>query len=177
MTLLKQDQSLTDSLPVEIIGQILSMLKRDDSFFWNYGMVCKTFLKEVTKIIKHNGQVIELKEDKELHERLEVIFNDNNVAAAIAEVGLNLSNNKSACRGKYKRLFRRCQNIRNLNLSFCELDEEDLDDLAKLSKLETLNLSGSDRIYLGYFIKGMPMLSNLNLLMCENITDPGKLIS
>ena len=175
MTLLQQGQSLTDNLPVEIIGQILTFVKIDDSFFWNYGLVCKTFLKEVAKIMKNNNMIIELKGDKDFDTRLKMIFNDNDVSDTVARVGLDLSNNKLTCRGHYKQLFRRCKTIQNLNLSFCELEEEDLDELAKLSMLEKLNLSGSDRIYLGYFVKGMSMLSNLNLLMCENITDPGKL--
>ena len=177
MTLLQQCQSLTDTLPVEIIGQILTLVNIDDCFFWNYGLVCKIFLNEVAKIMKDSNMIIELKGDKDFVDRLKMIFNDNDVSDAVARVGLDLSNNKSIGRGHYKQLFRRCQSIRNINLSFCELEEEDLDELAKLSILEKLNLSGSDRIYLGYFIKGMSMLSHLNLLMCENITDPGKLVS
>ena len=136
MTLLQQGQSLTDTLPIEIIGQILTLVKLDDSFFWNYGLVCKIFLKEVTKIMKDNNMIIELKGDKDFDDRLKLIFNDNDVSAAIARVGLDLSNNKSTCRGHYNQLFQRCKNIRNLNLSFCELEEEDLDELAKLSMLE-----------------------------------------
>ena len=118
------DQSLPNSLPIEIIGHILSYVKADACFFWNYGLVCKTFLKEVTKIMKKNDMIIELNANDECDKQLEMIFNDTELASAIADVGLDLSNNKLASHEDYKKLFNRCRNIRKINLSFSELKEE-----------------------------------------------------
>ena len=172
------DQSLPNSLPIEIIGHILSYVKADARFFWNYGLVCKTFLKEVTKIMKQNGMIIELKGNDEFDMHLKMIFNDNEIASAISDVGLDLSNNKLANDDHYKQLLNHCRNIRKLNLSFCELKNEVLYDLAGLSMLEILNLSGSEALNdenLACFVKRNSKLTNLDLLMCEKITDLGKL--
>ena len=184
MSLQNQEVSLTDCLPIEVIGHVLSFVQPDGYFFWNYGLVCKTFLKEIAKIMKQNDMLVELKGEKVFDEHLKLILNDNDVASIMAEVGLDLSNTKEAFHERYDQIFQRCKKIRKLNLSFCELHKEDLCSLANLSMLETLNLSGSRLLGeeilgglhpLQFFIQGMPMLTNLNLLMCENITDFGKL--
>ena len=184
MSLGNHGVSLTDFLPIEIIGHVLSFVQPDDLFFWNYGLVCKTFLKEIAKIMKQNDMLVELKEEKVFDEHLKLILNDNDVASIIAEVGLDLSNTKEAFNKHYDKLFRRCKNIRKLNLSFCELHKEDLCKLSNLSMVGTLNLSGSRLLGeeilgglhpLQFFIQGMTKLTNLNLLMCENIADFGKL--
>ena len=171
------EQTSLLALPIEMIGNILSYLPMEDSFFWHYGLVCKSFLKEVGKMMKEANMQIQLSSEVLFEAHLDFICNDNDVANVVDEVGLDLSNKKALAQGQVKTIIDRCSKMTALNLSFCELTVESIIYLQNLSLLERLNLSCCNALNdqnLTILLQGCTKLKQLDLLMCENISDTGK---
>ena len=165
------------ALPIEMIGKILSYLTTEKAFFWSYGIVCSSFLNEVAKIMKEKHMEIKLNGDKLFEKQIEWIFKDDGVASAVEELGLDLSTNKLLNHQNLTAIFNKCDRIKSLDLSFCDLKEEDVLCLSNLSRLKRLNLSGCSTLNdnnLSIIVKHCTELNSLSLLMCENVSDLGK---
>jgi hypothetical protein len=164
-------------LPIEMIGKILSYLTTEKAFFWSYGLVCNSFLSEVAKIMKEKHMEIKLNRDKLFEKQVEWICKDDCVASVIEEIGLDLSNNKLIDQQNITAIFNSCTRIKSLDLSFCDLKEEDVLCLSILSRLKRLNLSGCSTLNddnLSIIVKHCTELNSLTLLMCENVSDLGE---
>ena len=165
-------------LPIEMIGTILSYLTTDKSFFWNYGVVCRSFLNEVAKIMKQKNMKLKLNADNLFKEQVEWICQNESIALVVEEIGLDLSNNNLINQTCLRRICTTYNQIKILDLSFCDLQKEDILCLCSLSNLRELNFSGCSALNdynLTLILKQCIQLSNLSLLMCENISDKGKL--
>ena len=183
--LVQDGRSSLLALPVEMIGYILSYLREEDSFFWCYGLVCKSFLGEVTKIMKERSMIIQLFSDESFPKYVELICQYDDIASAVDEVGLDLSNNTPTNTNinptnnqqTFRTILDRCWRVKVLILSFCDLDETNFDSIANLSFLQRLDLSGCSTLNdenLALLVKSCKKLRQLSLLMCGNISDSGK---
>ena len=164
-------------LPIEMIGNILSYLTSEDGFFWCYGLVCKCFLREVAKIMKDGGIHIKLPGDEWFEYCIELISINNYVAYAVAEVGLDLSNNRLLNVEHLSVISYRSKGLKAIQLGFCDLTQQSFTYLAKLSSIQYLDLAGCGMLndkHLTLIAKGCTNLTHLILLMCEKISDLGK---
>ena len=173
----KVEQASLPSLPTEMIGNILSYLVSDSSCFWQYGLICTSFLREVSKIMKERNMHIKVCNDETFESNLDFICNHDDVAAVVGELGLDLSNNKNLANSHLRTILERCNKIKVLNLSFCNLTDESVMYLENLSELQRIDLSCCSSLNdknLTILTRGCAKLKHLNLLMCENVSDIGK---
>ena len=181
----KVEESSMTTLPIEMIGSILAYLWEEDLFFWCYGLVCRSFLGETVKIMKERRMIIHLLGDESFPKYVELICQYNDVAIAVEEVGLDLSNNKPRLTNTnptnnqqaIRTILDRCCHVKILILSFCDLEETSFVSIANLSDLQRLDLSGCSTLNdqkLTFLAEGLKELRHLSLLMCGNVSDAGK---